>query len=673
VPELPDLAVYLEALAERVGGRRLERLRFLSPFVLRTVTPPASDLEGRTVVALRRLGKRIVIELAGERFVVIHLMIAGRLLFREASARSPGRITLAALDFDSGTLYLTEAGKKRRASIRLVAGEAELAALDPGGLEPQGADPAAFRAALTAENRTLKRALTDPRILAGIGNAYSDEILHAARLSPFARTAELPDEAFDRLYAATQEKLRDWTERLRGEAGGRFPEKVTAFRPGMAVHGRFGQPCPVCGTPVQRIVYAENEANYCPTCQTAGKLLADRVLSRLLHEDWPKSLEELEEKKRLARSLGAALLISGALSLGGSGGSILALDAAAPAGKAPAPVDSPAGDGRGEEPPLGRAVQPALPLPALRPDPARLARARSLLAGPPGGALRESALGGYLFLTDLEDAALFARAARLVQSLEEIYSSRYGRTPLGSPREAIVLFESEGDFRVFQALDPRLAGVETSTGLAGSGLVATFRGDRDDDAVLGTLVHELTHLLNRRAIGPSLPPWLDEGIADDLGASAIDAAGGLVAASWSRSLAPGVGEIRLGGGEAALREMARELAPGGSPGGDLGGRLGLEWEEFVAPGAAESNYTTAAAFIRMLLADATDGGVFRQWLEEVSSGASPSAEELRQLLGRPWGDLEAELAAWTLGELARLPPIRLPPPGENPARPLLPR
>ncbi len=300
MPELPDLTVYLEALHARVAGRRLERLRFLSPFVLRTVMPPASDLEGREVVALRRLGKRIVFELADERYIVIHLMIAGRLVFREGG-KAPGRITLAALEFESGTVYLTEAGKKRRAAIHLVAGEAALAAHDPGGLEPEGADLEAFRAALAAENRTLKRALTDPRILAGIGNAYSDEILHAARLSPFVRTAELTAEASERLYAATQRKLHEWTERLRREAGGRFPEKVTAFRPEMAVHGRFGLPCPVCATPVQRIVYAENEANYCPVCQTGGKLLADRVLSRLLHDDWPKSLEELEERKRALR------------------------------------------------------------------------------------------------------------------------------------------------------------------------------------------------------------------------------------------------------------------------------------------------------------------------------------------------------------------------------------
>jgi len=301
VPELPDLTVYLEALRVRLEGRRLERLRFLSPFVLRSVTPPASDLEGRAVVALRRLGKRIVFELADEHFIVIHLMIAGRLVFREVGGKAPGRITLAALEFDSGTVYLTEAGKKRRAAIHLVEGEAALATHDPGGLEPETADLTAFRAALAAESRTLKRALTDPRILAGIGNAYSDEILHAARLSPFARTSALTDEASERLYAAMREKLREWTERLRRETGGRFPDKVTAFRPEMAVHGRFGLPCPVCATPVQRIVYAENEANYCPVCQTGGKLLADRVLSRLLHDDWPRSVEELEKKKSTAR------------------------------------------------------------------------------------------------------------------------------------------------------------------------------------------------------------------------------------------------------------------------------------------------------------------------------------------------------------------------------------
>jgi len=301
VPELPDLTLYLEALADRIVGERLERLRLLSPFVLRTVDPSAAALAGREVVGVARLGKRLVVELAGERFAVIHLMVAGRLHWRGPGARSPGRSALAAFDFAPGTVWLTEAGKKKRAALHLVAGRGELAAHDPGGIEPLTADGAAFRAALSRENRTLKRALTDPHLVAGIGNAYSDEILHAARLSPFARTGELADEGWERLHAATQRTLREWIARLRGELAGRFPEKVTAFRPEMAVHGRFGLPCPACGTAVQRLVYAENEANYCPTCQTGGKLLADRALSRLLRGDWPRSLEELELRKHAAR------------------------------------------------------------------------------------------------------------------------------------------------------------------------------------------------------------------------------------------------------------------------------------------------------------------------------------------------------------------------------------
>ncbi len=304
MPELPDLTLYLEALADRIVGQRLDRLRLLSPFVLRSVDPPADALVGREVVGVSRLGKRLVVELAGERFAVLHLMIAGRLHWRGPGARSPGRNALAAFDFAPGTVWLTEAGTKKRAALHLVAGRGELAAHDPGGLEPLTSDAAAFRAALSRENRTLKRALTDPHLVAGIGNAYSDEILHAARLSPFVRTGELADEAWGRLHEATQSTLRAWIERLRAELAGRFPEKVTAFRPEMAVHGRFGLPCPACGTAVQRLVYAENEANYCPTCQTGGKLLADRALSRLLRGDWPRSLEELELRKRAAREPG---------------------------------------------------------------------------------------------------------------------------------------------------------------------------------------------------------------------------------------------------------------------------------------------------------------------------------------------------------------------------------
>jgi formamidopyrimidine-DNA glycosylase len=295
MPELPDVVAYLEALGPRIRGARLERLRLLHPFVLRSVEPPLAEVLGRPVVGLRRLGKRLIIELEAQRFVVIHLMIAGRLHWRPAGARPPGKIGLAALDFTSGTLLLTEAGTKRRAALYLVRGEDALREHDPGGLEVLGADPAAFRAALLRETHTLKRALTDPRLFSGIGNAYADEILHRARLSPVKMTSQLTEEEGGRLHAAAQETLTDWIERLRREAGGEFPGGVTAFRPGMAVHGRYGHPCPDCGAPVQRIVHAENETNYCPRCQTGGRLLADRALSRLLHEDWPRTLEELEE------------------------------------------------------------------------------------------------------------------------------------------------------------------------------------------------------------------------------------------------------------------------------------------------------------------------------------------------------------------------------------------
>jgi formamidopyrimidine-DNA glycosylase len=297
MPELPDVTVYLEALAARVVGARLERIRLANPFVLRSVDPPPAEVMGRAVTGLRRLGKWIVIALEGELFVLIHLMIAGRLHWKEAGAKLPGKIGLAALDFSTGTVTLTEAGSKRRAAIHLVRGEAALAAHDPGGLELWNADAAAFRAAITRESHTLKRALTDPRILSGVGNAYSDEILHRARLSPVRMTRQLSEEESARLFEAAKATLTDWIERLRREAGSEFPEGVTAFRPAMAVHGRYGRPCPDCGAPVQRIVHAENETNYCARCQTAGRLLADRALSRLLHQDWPRTLEEMEERR----------------------------------------------------------------------------------------------------------------------------------------------------------------------------------------------------------------------------------------------------------------------------------------------------------------------------------------------------------------------------------------
>jgi formamidopyrimidine-DNA glycosylase len=296
VPELPDVVVYLEALERRILGRRLERVRLASPFVLRSVDPPVSALAGRRVVSLRRMGKRLVLGLEDDLFIVIHLMIAGRLRWAAAGAKAPGKIGLAAFDFEDGTLLLTEAGSKRRASLHLVAGESALAAFERGGLEPLDADEAAFVRRLRLENHTLKRALTDPRLFSGIGNAYSDEILHRARLSPLRLTSRLSEEDAARLYHATCSVLAEWTERLRLETGQGFPEKVTAFREGMAVHGRFRQPCPDCGSPIQRIRYAENETNYCPVCQTEGRLLADRGLSRLLREDWPRSLEELEER-----------------------------------------------------------------------------------------------------------------------------------------------------------------------------------------------------------------------------------------------------------------------------------------------------------------------------------------------------------------------------------------
>ena len=294
MPELPDVEVYVACLAPRIVGQRIERIRLLRPFVLRSVTPPLDAAGGRTVESVARLGKRVVIGLAGDLFLVLHLMIAGRLRWRERGAAIPRKLGLAALDFSSGALLMTEAGSIKRAALHLAAGPADLQAHDRGGLEPLEADPAAFRDALTRENHTLKRSLTDPRLFSGIGNAYSDEILHAAGLSPLALTQRLTASEITRLHEATHSTLRDWTARLRREAGDEFPEKVTAFRPEMAVHGRYGKPCPACGGPVQRIVYASNESNYCPACQTGGKLLADRALSRLLKRDWPRTLEEME-------------------------------------------------------------------------------------------------------------------------------------------------------------------------------------------------------------------------------------------------------------------------------------------------------------------------------------------------------------------------------------------
>jgi formamidopyrimidine-DNA glycosylase len=294
MPELPDIVVYIEHLEAGLIGQMLERVRLTNPFVLRSVTPPIASAEGKKVVGVRRMGKRIVIALEGELFLVLHLMIAGRLRWLATGAKVPGRITLAAFEFPSGTLVFTEAGTKRRASIHLVEGEAALAAMNPGGLEVFESSLEEFAARLKRENHTLKRALTDPRLFSGIGNAYSDEILHRAKLSPFAQTQSLSEENVRRLYAATRATLAEWTERLRREAGADFPEKVTAFREGMAVHGRFRKPCPVCGSPVQRIVYAENETNYCARCQTGGKVLADRALSRLLKASWPRSIDELE-------------------------------------------------------------------------------------------------------------------------------------------------------------------------------------------------------------------------------------------------------------------------------------------------------------------------------------------------------------------------------------------
>ena len=297
MPELPDILLYLHALEPRIAGKRIAGVRLASPFLLRSVDPPLSAVEGRTVVGLRRLGKRVVIEAEGQLFLVFHLMIAGRFRWKPARAAIPGKVGLLALDFDHGTLILTEAGSKRQASLYVVTGADALARHDPGGLEVMDADLPSFAEALLRDNHTLKRALTDPHLFSGIGNAYSDEILHAARMSPFKQTGNLTDEEVRRLYEAVRRTLSHWTARLQREAGDNFPEKVTAFREGMAVHGRYRQPCPDCGAPVQRVVYAANEANYCANCQTGGRLLADRSLSRLLKDDWPRTLEELERKR----------------------------------------------------------------------------------------------------------------------------------------------------------------------------------------------------------------------------------------------------------------------------------------------------------------------------------------------------------------------------------------
>jgi formamidopyrimidine-DNA glycosylase len=298
MPELPDIAVYISALEPRIMAQPILKIRLASPFLLRTIQPPLTDVENRIVRELRRIGKRIAIGVEGDLWVVLHLMLAGRLHWRQPGAKLAGRQTLAAFDFPAGSLVLTEAGSKRRASLYVLKGEEDLKAIDPGGIEVFTSNINTFREAMTAENRTLKRALTDPRILSGIGNAYSDEILHAAHLSPVVLTQKLKPEEWDRLFAATKETLSLWIERLHAEADRGFPEKVTAFREGMAVHGRYGKPCPRCGQKIQRIRFADNETNYCAQCQTGGKVLADRSLSRLLGSDWPRTLDELEALKR---------------------------------------------------------------------------------------------------------------------------------------------------------------------------------------------------------------------------------------------------------------------------------------------------------------------------------------------------------------------------------------
>jgi formamidopyrimidine-DNA glycosylase len=298
MPELPDIAAYIHALESRILAQPVEKIRLASPFLLRTVEPSTAEIEGLPVLELRRIGKRIAVGVDGDVWMVLHLMIAGRLHWRERGAKLGGKQNLAAFDFPNGSLVLTEAGSKRRASLHLVRGEQELESIDPGGIEVFDCDLDSFRNALTVENRTLKRALTDPRIISGIGNAYSDEILHAARLSPILQTHKLKPDEWEQLFFATRQVLQLWIDKLQAEADRSFPEKVTAFRPDMAVHGRYDQPCPVCGEPVQRIRYADNETNYCARCQTGGKLLSDRSLSRVLKSDWPRTLEELEALKR---------------------------------------------------------------------------------------------------------------------------------------------------------------------------------------------------------------------------------------------------------------------------------------------------------------------------------------------------------------------------------------
>jgi len=298
VPELPDVELYLFALRPRIVGNRIERVRLATPFLLRSVDPPLEAATGQTVTGLRRIGKRIVWEIEGKLFLVFHLMIAGRFKWREAGIAVPRKVGLAAFDFLGGTLLLTEAATQKRASLHVVGSEDMLSSFDPGGLEPMTSSVDTFATALQKESHTLKRALTDPHIFSGIGNAYSDEILHRAKLSPFKLTRQLAPAEIRLLHTATLETLAEWTERLRAQAGDRFPEKVTAFHDEMAVHGRFGQPCPRCGTPVQRIVHGEHEVNYCPECQTEGRLLADRALSKLLKDDWPKTLDEMERRRR---------------------------------------------------------------------------------------------------------------------------------------------------------------------------------------------------------------------------------------------------------------------------------------------------------------------------------------------------------------------------------------
>ena len=298
MPELPDVELYVHALRERVVGQTLQGVRLASPFVLRSVDPPIGAMADKRVVGVRRLGKRVILALEEDLFIVIHLMIAGRLRWKPPKHKIPGRLGLAAFDFEEGTLLVTEASKKKRAALHICRGTDALREHDPGGIEPLQAEYQAFRAAITERNHTVKRALTDPRIFSGIGNAYSDEILHRAKLSPLIWTQRLTDEQVRRLHAATREVLSEWVQRLISQHGDRFPEKVTAFRPEMAAHGKHGEPCPVCGDPIQRIVFADRETNYCATCQTGGKLLADRALSRLLKGDWPRSLDELESLRR---------------------------------------------------------------------------------------------------------------------------------------------------------------------------------------------------------------------------------------------------------------------------------------------------------------------------------------------------------------------------------------